>query len=273
MVGADPAHLYIYVLKGRVASDEESSLGTAFLGNWVEGEDSFLFFSRPEDERVDQLIAGHPELEVRERHHFRYEDWQGGSPGVLHVEPFLFVPPWLKAEAGEGEIKVVLDPGVVFGNGLHPTTRHCLQAIAGIPASSMGRVLDLGTGTGILALAAASMGAKAVTAVDLNPLCVKTARRNTVLNDMSGVIEVMEGKAESYFEEPADLVVANIHYEVIEKLLGERAFGPGEHLLLSGLLRSQASGVRDRLSKGGFRVLREWDQEMTWFTLLALSEP
>jgi ribosomal protein L11 methyltransferase len=130
-------------------------------------------------------------------------------------------------------------------------------------------VVDFGTGTGILALAAAFLGAGSVLAVDLNPLCVKTAEANVARNGFGDVIQVVEGPVEDFVDEPADLVAANIHQTVINELLGKRRFVAGERLILSGLMRSAAREVRRKLARLRFAILHEWDHEMTWFTILA----
>ena len=111
-----------------------------------------------------------------------------------------------------------------------------------------------------------------VTAVDLNPLCVKTTRRNVELNKLSGQIVVANKNAELFSNDPADLVIANIHWAVIERLLGNRGFENSRWLIVSGLMRSQRGIAKERIEDNGFRVYREWDHEMTWFTLLAKRE-
>ncbi len=131
------------------------------------------------------------------------------------------------------------------------------------------RVLDLGTGTGILAVAAALLGAKRVLAVDLNPLCVRTANENVRLNDLNGIIRVVEGTAEDFVDETADIVIANIHQEIIERLLGKKGFHKKHRLIISGLMRSQYRDVRAQLEKYDFRIVHEWDRDMTWYTMLA----
>ena len=103
-----------------------------------------------------------------------YEDWQGGGLDTLKIGPFLVVPPWLDRPETEGAIKILLDPGVVFGNCLHPTTRTCLEALSMVAGPSpMHHVLDLGTGTGILAIAALLLGAQKALAVDSTPFASK----------------------------------------------------------------------------------------------------
>jgi len=265
--------LYIYILSGVVKEENCSSLGSDFIGNWVEGDNSFLFFGRPADEMIAVVLQLHPGLELVEHHRFSYEAWQGGKLEPVRIPPFLIVPPWDHATVEEEYIRVVLDPGVVFGNGLHPTTKDCLRALAfSAKRKPFRKVLDLGTGTGILSVAAARLGAEAIVAVDLNPLCARTAKRNVAMNDLNGFIRVVEGDAEDHLQKPVDLLIANIHHAVIKKVLNQGRFNPGERVILSGLMRSQAGEVRAQLSGLGFHIQREWDHEMTWFTILAVKD-
>ena len=268
---AGPYHdLYIYLLEGLVKKEDEFCLGSAFLGNWVEEDTSFLFFSKPSADAMSQLLKMRPGLEVIEDHHFAYEQWQGGGLKPLKVDDFIIVPHWDRVEVSEKEIQIILDPGVVFGNGLHPTTRDCLRALAFAGRQRpFERVLDLGTGTGILAVAAALLGAKRVLAVDLNPLCVRTANENVRLNDLNGIIQVVEGLAEDFVNEDADLVIANIHKEIIGRLLQKEGFRKKDRLIISGLMRSQYREIKARLGSYDFRIVHEWDYDMTWFTMLA----
>jgi ribosomal protein L11 methyltransferase len=115
--------LYIYLIKGLLRQDDEALLGNDFLGNWVEEGSSFLFFSRPSRSRITRLLAARPDLELDDEFHFAYEEWQGGGLDPLAIEPFLIVPPWLERGPQQGLITILLDPGVVFGNCHHPTTK------------------------------------------------------------------------------------------------------------------------------------------------------
>lgn len=262
--------LYIYLLEGLMKKKDESCLGSSFLGNWVEEGTSFLFFSKPSADALSQLLKMRPGLEVIEDYHFAYEQWQGGGLKPQKVDDFIIVPYWGRVEANEKEIQIILDPGVVFGNGLHPTTRDCLRALAFAGRQRpFGCVLDLGTGTGILAVAAALLGAKRVLAVDLNPLCVRTANENVRLNDLNGIIQVVEGPAEDFVNEAADLVIANIHKEIIGRLLQKEGFRKKDRLIISGLMRSQYREIKAQLGSYDFRIAHEWDYDMTWFTMLA----
>ena len=264
--------IYIYLLSGVVREKEEMNFGDSFIGNWVEADSSFLFFSRPSEDIVGRLLDESGGLELVDDYRFSYEEWQGGGFDPLQVDLFSIVPPWMKINVNQGVTPIVLDPGVVFGNGLHPTTRDCLRALSFAQRQKpIVEVLDLGTGTGILALAAARLGARHVLAVDLNPLCVKTAMENVKQNELTGVIDVVEGPADKFITGSADLVVANIHFDVVEGLLNAGALAVPERVILSGLMRSQFRKVKVLLEKQGFHVVREWDHEMTWYTTLAWS--
>jgi ribosomal protein L11 methyltransferase len=264
--------LYIYLISGVVTVRDEEGFGNEFLGTWIEEETSFLFFSLPSRETVDHLVTLRPGLSLLEEHHFSYEEWQGTRLEPMRIGNFLIVPPWNSEPAREGEIRIILDPGMVFGTGVHPTTGDCLRAIAELRNQfAFERVLDLGTGTGLLALAAASLGAKRVLAVDLNPLCIKTAKRNVQHNQQEGAVEVVEGKAEDFTAEVADLAIANLHYGVLKNLVEQEGFRKKKWLILSGLVRSQATDLKTRLERYGLRISREWDGEGTWTTILVTS--
>ncbi len=261
--------LYIYFLQGEVDSKEEGLLGDAFLGNWVEDDTSFLFFSRPSPEIVSRFLKGRPALRLVDHYHFTYEQWQGGGMEPFQVEHIHVVPPWRSVDSADHEIKIILDPGVVFGTGLHPTTRDCLRAMVHLSRKyPWKKMMDLGTGTGILAIAAVLLGGEEALAVDLNPLCVKTAQRNMSLNGQEQRIRVLEGNALDFAEEPADLVTANIHYDVLQRLIEKEGFLKHDGYILSGLMRSQVRDMKSRVTGKGLKVIREWQHEMTWYTLL-----
>lgn len=265
--------VHIYLLSGIFPARSETLLGPSFIGNWVEGESSFLFFSERSDGVLSSALQGLSELKVIDRFHFSYRDWQGGGIEPLGIGSFLILPPWETHELDERFIPMRLDPGVVFGNALHPTTRDCLLALSlARERAPLSRVLDLGTGTGVLALAAALLGAGEVKAVDLNPLCVKTAEKNVRLNALGGRVKVFEGTAEGFLDHPCDLVVANLHHEVISSLVRNECFIEKPRVIVSGLLRSQWREVRERLVRSRFNIVREWDQDMTWYTALAENQ-
>jgi ribosomal protein L11 methyltransferase len=133
-------------------------------------------------------------------------------------------------------------------------------------------VVDLGTGTGVLALASALLGAEQVLAVDLNPLCVKTTKNNVQLNHLESRIEVREGRAEDYAEVPADLMLANIHWDVLKSLLAKEGFRKSPWIVLSGLMRSHARDLESDLALYGLSVVKAWEDEATWYTMLVSAQ-
>ena len=253
--------LHIYYLSGRLAPDAEN-FGGAYLGNWEEEDTSFLFFSRPAGGQVEKLLAAQPHLSLLDTFQMTYEQWQGGIVEPLTIAGFTLFPPWIEGRSGptapEG-IALILDPGLVFGSGTHPTTADCLRALKKAfcqhPAPEI--VLDLGTGTGVLALAAAKLGARRVLAVDLNPLAACTAKRNAALNDLSTQVLSVRGRAETVIDTPADLLVANIHFEVLDRVMAAPGFVDKPRVILSGLLRSEARIVKDELTRRGFRIVTQ----------------
>jgi len=262
--------LYIYEISERI-SDSRDFFKEDFIGCWNEGEISFLFFSQPHDEEVELLIS-QKGFHIVSKNVLDYRAWQAGE----ELKPFkvgnlVISPPWEKREVEEGEVLVHLDPCVVFGTGYHPTTRTCLQALWEIYQKERPKkVLDLGTGSGILALAAAKWGAEKVLAIDCNELAVETALRNVLSNGESQRIEVRMGKAEDFIEEEADLVCANIHLQVIDSLLKKKAFFPKRWFILSGIFKKDEEEIERRLNQRSTQIVQRL-QEKNWLTLVGFN--
>lgn len=261
--------LYIYYVEGSLKREEESHLGPEFLGNWAEEDSSFLFFTQPSKDLVQRIIDKDKRLRLIDEFHFTYEEWLGGKVIPRKVSRFLIVPPWEDRQQGDQELKMLLNPGVVFGTSLHPTTNDCLLALLEISDILLScRVLDLGTGTGILAIGAALLGAERVLAVDNNPLSVRTATLNVKLNELEERIEVRECLAENIIDTPSDLLIANIHFDIILKLVKDGGFIKKKYFILSGLMRSQAMDIKLELSRYPVEIVHEWDNDMVWHTIL-----
>ena len=178
----------------------------------------------------------------------------------------IISPPWEEGRIEGGEVLVHLDPCVVFGTGYHPTTRTCLKTLREIYQKERPKkVLDLGTGAGILALAAAKWGAKKVLAIDCNELAVETTLRNVLSNGESQRIEVRMGKAEDFIEEEADLVCANIHLQVIESPLKKKGFFKKRWFILSGIFGKDAEEIERRLIRRSVEIVQRF-QEKNWLT-------
>ena len=263
--------LYIYEISGAI-SDSRSFFKEDFIGCWNEGEVSFLFFSKPHEEEVESFIKKR-RLPLVSKNVLDYRAWQAGEElRPFRVGNLVISPPWENGEVGEGEVLVRLDPCVVFGTGYHPTTRTCLQALLEIYQKERPKkVLDLGTGSGILALAAAKWGAEKVLAIDCNELAVETALRNILSNGESQRIEVRMGKAEDFVEEEADLICANIHLQVIESLLKKKAFFLKRWFILSGIFEKDAEEIERRLYQRATQIVQRL-QEKNWLTLVGFNK-
>jgi ribosomal protein L11 methyltransferase len=259
-------NLHIYYLKGRVA-DDPAMKNPSFIGNWQEEEDAFLFFMRPAQDLVHTILERQKHLTLVDQYEMPYEQWQGGMPAPFLSGDLRIVPPWHTETQPPDGGTIILDPGVVFGAGNHPTTSDCLTAIQmAFKNQPVRQVMDLGTGTGLLALAAARLGADRVVAVDLNGLAATTARRNVLANGLSAAILVVRGDAKNFMDLSCDLMVSNIHYEIMRELVAVPGFRDQKQFILSGLLRSQAREIENRLLQGPARILRKWDRDGIWYT-------
>ncbi len=265
--------LYIYYFEGLVAPDYQSSR-SEFLGTWIEDGFSFLFFKKPAETPIHELQKTAPHLKLLDTFEMTYEQWQGGKIEPLHLGRFLLQPPWNREELKEGMTEILLDPGVVFGNGLHPTTRDCLEAIDLLFRGPRKPecMLDLGTGTGVLALAAAKLGCNTTIAVDFNYLATQTALNNARLNNIEEHILVANGQAEEFTSIASDLLVANIHYEVMKKIVASKGFVEQKWFILSGLMQSEADKISDQLADLPVIILQRWNTSGNWHTLMGITE-
>lgn len=262
--------LSIYCLKGDLA--HLTFRGEGFLGNWEEDGYCFLFFRQPADEEIDILLAAHPGVTLEDRFSMSYRDWQGGFEGPVKIGRFLLTPPGLKLVGSADEISLRFDPGLVFGNGTHPTTLACLKAIEiACAGGKVDRMLDLGTGTGLLALAGVSLGCGEVLAVDYNMLAASTAARNIRLNNYQHRALAVNGLAQSFGDLSSDLLVANLGYPVMEELLQAEYLQRHRWLVLSGLQNDEAEKILNTLAERHAPVLKHWHDERVWHTILAIT--
>lgn len=264
--------LYIYYIEGVVPALHTVKADN-FIGNWVEEDFSFLFFTQPAKDQVAEILTEFPELTLLDDYEMTYAQWQGGNIEPVRIGRFLLNPTWIKASPGKNDIAITLDSGVVFGNGAHPTTQACLEAIDIACAGNKARtMLDLGSGTGILALAAAKLGCEKILAVDYNYLATRTARTNVTLNKLEDNILVVNGRAEEHISVGTDLLVANIHYDVMKELVRTEGFLQQKWFVLSGLLRSEAEKIVDFLHSQPVLILKRWNQDEIWHTILGITQ-
>lgn len=189
----------------------------------------------------------------------REEDW--AENWKKYYKPFragrrlVVKPAWEPFDARPEDLVLEINPGMAFGNGTHETTAMCLALMEDIIRPGQ-TVLDVGTGSGILAIAAAKLGAGRVLAVDLDPVAVRVAAENIGRNGLSGSIEPRVGDLLEGIEGMADVVVANIIADAIILLSGavKRHLAPGGVFLSSGIIRDREADVVSAVQGAGFEV-------------------
>ncbi|GFN30319.1 50S ribosomal protein L11 methyltransferase [Paenibacillus xylaniclasticus] len=298
---------------GGVAIEESGSLNRprdTRLGQWYdrplnnipEGEAVIQgYFSEetnmePIVEAIKPFIEGLREFDLDPGHYnlslkmVDEEDWADAWKKYfkpMRVSERLTIrPTWEEYTPGEGEHVIDLDPGMAFGTGTHPTTALCLRTLDSVIRGGE-ELIDVGTGSGILAIGAMKLGAKAVLAVDLDPVAVSSAKENTKLNGLSDSIDVRlsdllgvlkgETKDESGAEAgplnvtvPVDVVVANILAEIIMLFIDDvyAALKPGGIYIASGIWENKEEVVEQGLLRAGFEII-DRRREDGWIAFVA----
>jgi ribosomal protein L11 methyltransferase len=205
----------------------------------------------------------------------READWANAWKEHFFVhrvgEHMVIVPSWRNAEYAprRGDAVLLLDPGMAFGTGLHPTTRLCLRAVEQLVKPGT-RVLDVGAGSGILSIAAARLGALDVEAVELDPVAAGVCQDNVNRNHVADIVDVRTGTldAEPTPDERADLILANITIATLLQLhpLLTGYLRPGGHAVLSGVLAERADELVAALREASWEHERT-EQEQDWVAI------
>lgn len=202
------------------------------------------------EERVNELVnhnldKGQGNIKYQE---INEEDWASSWKDYFHPirvgEHVVIKPSWEAYEQLAGDLVIELDPGMAFGTGTHHTTAMCIRSLEEVirPGST---VFDIGTGSGVLAIAAAKLGAESVQAVDLDQVAVRVAKENVVINEVEQVVNVAAGDLLTGIHGQADVIIANIIADVIIKLvpdIPERLKDNGV-LIASGIIVERLSDV------------------------------
>ncbi|GBF03954.1 50S ribosomal protein L11 methyltransferase, prmA [Deinococcus aerius] len=203
------------------------------------------------------------------------QDWQAEFKRTLRpvrAGRVTIVPPWLREEVEPGQLPLVIEPGMAFGTGHHETTRLAVEALSGLNLAELGpngtgaRVLDVGTGSGVLAIAAVMLGARTALGLDIDPITIPIARENAEINgvqDRTMFVEGALGETEIYFNERGlvgyDVIVANLYAELHDLLVAEYAAHVvrGKPVILTGILTAKLPLVRAALEREGFTDVQE----------------
>lgn len=253
------------------AEDTETVTVKAYLPADEYLDDKLRLFEQKVNRLIDSDIdKGKGLIHWRE---VQEEDWATAWKEYFHPvragERIVIKPSWRDYDAAPDDIIIELDPGMAFGTGTHQTTAMCLRLLEDTVTPGC-RVFDVGTGSGILAVAAAKLGAGAVRAVDLDPVAVRVASENVAINDACGAVEVGEGDLLAGFGGQADIVVANIIADIIIGLSPDvpARLKDGGAFIASGIIAERLSDVTAAVLESGLvpeRVLEEGG----WVALLA----
>lgn len=200
------------------------------------------------------------------------EDWANSWKKYFHTdkvgERVVIQPSWEEYEPQPGEVVLRLDPGAAFGTGTHPTTAMCLRAMERLVKPGM-TVFDVGTGSGVLAIAAAKLGAGTVRAVDYDATAVRVARENIEANGVADIISTTESDLFSALPGKAGLVTANLIADLVIRLLPDldAHLEAGGALLASGIIESRAQEVREAADLAGFSVAEDLE-EKEWHAMV-----
>lgn len=213
--------------------------------------------------------------------------WKQYFKPIRVSEKLTIKPTWEEYEPAQGESIIELDPGMAFGTGTHPTTALCLQTLESVIKGDE-EVIDVGTGSGILAIGAMKLGARRVLALDLDPVAVSSATENVRLNGLQDDVEVLEsdllgvlgGKVVHAVNErdarntsvslPVDLVVANILAEIILLFIDDvfAALKPNGVYIASGIYKNKETDVEEGMIRSGF-VIVEKRRDEDWIAFVA----
>ncbi|MBT4877175.1 MAG: methyltransferase [Desulfobacula sp.] len=262
--------LYIYYFDGVPFVEEGEQNNETYLGTWVEEQIAFLFFSVSADDTIDGILKNNKGINLIEKYEMTGEQWHGDKIEPYFVNDLCIYPPWNKPFENDAAIKgIMLDPGVVFGTGRHQTTEDCLYLIHRLcTANKIESVLDIGTGTGLLSLGAAALDCKRVMACDFNLLAVKTTLNNIRLNKFDDRILAFQARGEQIMGIPCDLLVANIHYDVMQYMIESPFLLEKKYFILSGLLNSEAKKVLTSLSQKNVHIIERRCPDGIWNTIL-----
>ena len=213
------------------------------------------------------------ELQTRVVHEEDWADaWKAYFPVLRIGQRLVIRPTWREHEPSPDDVVVSMDPGMAFGTGLHPTTRLCLAGLEPLADEGIldgAHVLDVGCGSGVLAIAAVLLGATSALGVDIDPIAIEATEANAARNDLTGRVSARVGSPPTG-DPPVDVVLSNLIAGVLVPLATalHDELRPGGTLLASGIFIDREAEVRDAFEAAGL-VVEERTAEGDWVALRA----
>ncbi len=250
------------------------------IGIWIEDDTAILFFHQAKEELV-RCLCRDTGASIVYQADLDYQDWEAGVQITSFATKTLRVRPIWEPQGNlellqPGRTEILLDPSVIFGSGFHATTRLCLETLELLLLESgmrINSVLDLGTGTGLLAVAAAKLGVKRVTALDNNPLAVEVAKRNVELNNCADRVEVrqfdlMGELPDMNYDMGYDLVITNLYKGLLIRLFTDSGFWHPGLYMVSGFIPGMEGDLLAALPADRIQMLHRANSEQWRLWLL-----
>lgn len=212
-----------------------------------------------------------PEIQIRSLENRNWnEEWERTIQPIRVTPRIVITPSWHSYTPDRNDIVLTIDPKMSFGTGYHESTRLILRLMER-HLRPRARVLDVGTGTGVLAIAAVRLGASAATGIDIDEWSFENARENVLQNGVEDRVTILQGDLSTAPPIAYDLIAANIQKSILLPLLPSLAhsLNRGGVLLLSGLLKEDREAMDSALAAAGFSVA-ELLEENGWIALAAL---
>jgi ribosomal protein L11 methyltransferase len=250
---------------------EEENDFTAYFPAEFWGDDVVARFSQIQERlRSEGKIINSVQIDTVEDRNWN-EEWEKTIQPIQVTDTIIIRPSWVPVAPKSGIVVLTINPKMSFGTGYHETTRLMLRMLENIIQSG-DRVLDVGTGTGILAIASARLGASSAIGVDNDEWSLENALENVALNDVASRVVIRTGSIGTVPETNFQVVMANLHFTIIVEMMEEliEHTANGGHLLLSGILESDEQAIRNLLVSTGITI-QEILHESEWIGITALK--
>jgi ribosomal protein L11 methyltransferase len=197
--------------------------------------------------------------------------WEKSREVIKVSERIVIKPTFKNYTAKENEIVLTIDPKMSFGTGEHQTTKLVLRLLEKFVKPGM-KVLDVGSGTGILAIAAVKLGAAKAVAVDFDEICLENCKENCILNNVNNSVEVVTGEIDDVKDKDFDLILANIQKNVLLEITQKIKAKLNQNgiVILSGLLESDKTAIEEKYHSLGF-ITEQVEQMEEWIAVVFIG--